>query len=144
MERTSLFWLTVCSALALPACSGAGEIEDDSDGAVELSLREAPTDARCLEVSFDGAADRKRKLPPTPGAPAGSLLERLPVGVPNVDARPFSLACASVPSPTAPSYVLESPVTVRIKPIEPTSIVLSLIQSGRLAVDVEFEPGLAG
>jgi hypothetical protein len=144
MERTSLFWLSVCSALALPACSGAGEIADESDGTVELSLSEAPADARCLEVSFDGAKDLKRKLSLTPGAPASFLLERLPVGLSNVDARAFSVVCDSVASTTVPSYVLESPVTVRIKPSEPTRIVLRLIQSGRLGVDVEFEEGLAG
>jgi hypothetical protein len=144
MERTSLFWLSVCSALALPACSGAGEIADDSDGTVELSLSEAPADARCLEVSFDGAKDLKRKLSLTPGAPASFLLDRLPVGLSNVDARAFSVVCDSVASTTVPSYVLESPVTVRIKPLEPTRIVLRLIQSGRLGVDVEFEEGLAG
>jgi hypothetical protein len=144
MERASLFWLSVCSALVLPACSGAGQIGDDSDGMVELSLSEAPEDARCLEISFDGARDLKRKLSLTPGTPASFLLERLPVGLSNVDAQAYSLACASVASTTAPSYVLESPVTVRIKPLEPTRIVLSLIQSGRLGVDVEFEQGLAG
>jgi hypothetical protein len=111
---------------------------------VGLSLSEAPTDARCLEVSFDGAKDLKRQLPLTPGAPASFLLDRLPVGLSNIDARAFSLACTSVASTTAPSYVLEAPVTVRIESSEPTNIVLSLIQSGRLEVDVEFEQGLAG
>ena len=144
MEHTSLFWLSICSALALPACSAAGEIADDSDGMVELSLSDAPADARCLEVSFDGAKDLKRKLPLTPGAPSSFLLDCLPVGLSNVDARAFSVVCDSVASTAVPSYVLESPVTVRIKPIEPTRIVLSLIQSGRLGVDVEFEEGLAG
>ena len=143
MKRASLYWLpgVVCSALSLSACSGAGETTDDSDGRVELSLTEAPADARCLQVSFDGASDVSRKLALTPGEPANFTLERLPVGLSNVDAKAFSVACDSVASNTVPSYVLESPVTVRIRVLELTRILLSLVKAGRLGIDVEFEDG---
>ena len=138
MTRGSfLFSAAIGSVLVLPAC-GASQAEDDSDGSVELSLADAPDDARCLEVSFDGERDVTRRLPLTPGEPATFALDRLPVGLANVDARAFALTCDGVASSSAPTYVLESPVTVRVKAVAPTHIVLSLVHSGLLGIAVEF------
>jgi hypothetical protein len=130
----------VACLLGAAGCSGvdAGADEDES-GTVELSLADAPADARCLVVNFDGAKDAARKLELTPGEEAHFSLERLPVGLTTVDAKAYAVSCGSVASSTVPSYVLEAPLTVRIRALELTRIVLSLVKSGRLGIDVEFE-----
>jgi hypothetical protein len=106
---------------------------------VELSLAEAPADARCLKVSFDGAKHVERSLELVPGEEAHFTLDRLPVGLSTVDAKAYAAACGSVAKASVPSYVLEEPVTARIRSLELSRIVLRLVKSGRLGLDVEFE-----
>jgi hypothetical protein len=132
----------VACLLGTAACSGldAG-VEEDEGGTVELSLTDAPADARCLVVNFDGAKHVERALELTPGEEAHFTLERLPVGLTTVDAKAYAVSCGSVAARTVPSYVLEAPLTVRIRGLELTRIILSLVKSGRLGIDVEFEDG---
>jgi hypothetical protein len=130
----------VACLVGAAGCSGVDAgADEDENGTVELSLADAPGDARCLVVSFEGAKDVERKLELTPGEEAHFSLERLPVGLTTVDAKAYAVSCGSVASRTVPSYVLEAPLTVRIRALELTRIVLSLVKSGRLGIDVEFE-----
>ena len=138
MNRASI-GLVAC-LLGAAGCSGADAgADEDESGTVELSLADAPADARCLVVSFDGAKDVERALELTPGEEAHFSLERLPVGLSTVDAKAYAVSCGSVASSTVPSYVLEAPLTVRIRALELTRVVLQLVKSGRLGIDVEFE-----
>ncbi|HEY6560503.1 MAG TPA: lamin tail domain-containing protein [Polyangiaceae bacterium] len=125
---------------ALTACS------DESDppaaapaAAVELSLAETPEDARCLRVTFDGARDVTRLLSLTPGQPASFTLDRLPVGLVNVDAQAFPLACKSVASSSVPSFALQAPETVQLRSDQTTRLSLKLVRNGRIGLEVEFE-----
>jgi hypothetical protein len=75
----------------------------------------------------------------SPGEPASIAIQRLPVGPTVVDAQAYPRACDSVSTRSAPSYVLESPVTVRVDPIEVRRIPLTLVRAGRLTVEVDFK-----
>lgn len=134
-----------CALLAtsawLSGCSAAGEGDENTRGSVSFRLSDVPDDARCLEVTFAGARVRTAQVPLTPGVPVEAVLDRLPVGLGHLDARAFALECPAVSTASAPSYVLESPVTVRVKALELTHVSLALIHSGRVGIELDFEPG---
>lgn len=121
----------------IAACS-AGDDGTHELGSVELALAETPEDARCLEVSFSGSVNASKRFDLTPGSPAQFRMSRLNVGLTNVDARAYPTACALVSASTEPSFVLESPLTVRIRPAGVTPLLLRLVRNGRVAIDVDF------
>jgi len=111
-------------------------------GGVELSLATVPDGAACLRVSAAGSRTVTRLFALTPGSTPTFTLDRLPVGVVTVDAQVFDSACMNVSSaspPLVPSWVLATPLPVRIDPGAVAALALNLIRNGRLAVTVDFE-----
>jgi len=63
----------------------------------------------------------------------------LPSGIVKVDGAAFSEACADVTSSTAPRYVAEAPVSVRVDPYEVGSVTLRMLVNGAISIGIDFE-----
>jgi len=131
-------WLSVAG---LAGCSAENPAPAASDGvgSVELALATTPPDARCLKVSFDdGNSVKTSSFELTPGE-AASFSERVAAGLLTLGAQAFEKTCSQVHSASQPSYVLESPVVVRVRPAALAHVSLHLVRSGRIGIDVTFD-----
>jgi hypothetical protein len=123
-----------CGDNLVPMPSGAEDL-----GTVELSLTSAPADAACLKVTASGNRTVTRLFGLTPGATTVFALDRLPIGVVQLDAQAFSASCGSLSSGAIPTWVSETPVNVQVNPIQIAHAVIRLIRNGRISVGVDFE-----
>jgi hypothetical protein len=144
MHRASALFLPSIVALATAVgCSDAGNGAPQGDGEtcnVEISLASVPSDAACLRVVVSGTRSVTRLFNLTPGTSPTFALDRLPVGIVQIDGQTFGTACSTVGTASVPNFVAEAPVTVRIDPIGVASVTLKLIRNGRVIVGVDFEP----
>jgi hypothetical protein len=127
-------------ATGVASCSSdaPSPVRPDGVGSLELALETAPSDARCLRVSFDdGHSEKSREFGLTTGQ-AASFVERVATGLYTLQAQAFPRVCSEVNSSSQPSYVLESPVVVRVRPVAVSRVSLHLVQSGRIGIDVTF------
>lgn len=142
--RSPLAASTTLAALFafVPACGddAAPSSETPEDvGAIELSLTTAPEDAACLRVTASGSRTVTRSLPLSPGLSTGFVLDRLPVGVVQIDGQAFSAPCASLSPGAVPAWVAEAPVHVQVRPTSIGQVAIRLIRNGRVSVGVDFE-----
>jgi hypothetical protein len=131
--------VSVATALAAVGCGDVTPVADSDVGVVQLSLTSVPADAGCLRVTASSGRSQTRLFPLTPGSTPTLTLDRLPAGVVTFDGQAFSGACASVTASSAPLFVAEAPVSLRIDPPAIAAIVLKLIRNGRATVAVDFE-----
>jgi hypothetical protein len=136
-------WLFVCvMAGAFGACSSEGADGNGSEadsGQVSLAIMSVPSDVACVTVTVKGSRSSVQSFDVVPGATTKYLLTRLPVGIVTLSAEAFSQACKAVPAGSAPAYVTDAPVSVRVDPLLVNNVTLSLIRNGRLGVGVDFE-----
>jgi hypothetical protein len=142
MLKTSVYISITATTLALASCGDDFQPQPGSssdDGTIELSLMSAPSDAGCLRVTAASTRTVTRQFNLTPGQSTVFAMDRLPVGVVSLDAVAFAGACAAVASSAVPSWVLEAPVNVQVKPLGVTQVLIKLIRNGRIAVGVDWE-----
>ena len=112
------------TAISVAGCGG-GKALDDTDedvGSLELLLSNVPSDVACLQVTLSGSRTVSKSFDLAPGKSAQLTLDRLPVGVAQVNASAFGDSCAKVKAASTPNLVLEKPVTARIDPLEVAKI----------------------
>lgn len=137
--------LVLALTFGITACGDRSLDAHGDRGTIELAVREVPEEARCLRVAFSGSTGTRTKpFDLTPGTSL-EFEETLPVGLVTIDARAFPLACSSVQSGSAPTYVLEAPVTARVRADSITRVALALQKSARVSLEVDFQnDGLGG
>jgi hypothetical protein len=146
--RTGISKVLALAALAttpLTACSGAdGEVADGSEssedvGSLELLLSSVPSDAACLQLSVTGSRSLTKSIDLTPGSSPKLNLDRLPVGLVEVDAVAYAEKCSKVKASSVPNWLLDKPVTAKIDALQVAKILLKLIRNGRGEVTVDWE-----
>lgn len=137
--RSLLLGPLLGSAVTLSACDSTPGASAADTGDLTVALSSAPSDAACLVVSVTGSRALTKTLPLAAGQTATAAFDRLPLGVAQVDAQAFAQPCAQVSAATAPAYVTEAPVSVRIDPVAIAQVSLKLIRNGKLNVSVDFE-----
>jgi hypothetical protein len=122
-----------------PAGGFGGDVDDVGDVAIALS--QAPSDAACLRVTSTGSRTVSRLFALTPGATPVLVMDRLPIGVNQLDAQAFAVACAGVAAPTtaSPTWVAEAPTFIHIDPGALAQASLTMIRNGRASVGIDFE-----
>jgi hypothetical protein len=133
--------LLLSALIVALAAEGCARPEDDLGvgGALEIALTIAPADVACLRVTVQGSRSQTRLVDLAPGAETVFSLSKLPIGPAIVDGEAFAARCNAVGRSTAPSFVSEAPVQVRIDPRSVARVLLKLIRNGRLSVGVDFE-----
>ena len=139
--------VSCCAAAAALALAGCGDdlprtggpVGSDDVGTIEIALMSAPADAGCLRVTAASSRIVTRQFNLTPGMNAVFTMERLPVGVASLDAAAFPGACAGLAATAVPTYVLEAPVSVQVKLVGVTQVLLHLLRNGRISIGVDFE-----
>jgi hypothetical protein len=138
------FGVAALAVASLVGCgsdaSGSEPGQEPETGSLDLLLSSVPADAACLKVTLSGSRSVSKSFDLTPGSTPTFAIDRLPVGLVEVDALGFSQACSALTSSTVASFVTEKPVTARIDALEVVKILLKLIRNGRAQVSVDFEP----
>ena len=107
-------------------------------GSVQVALTSAPPDASCLVINVTGTRSVSKSVALTPGQSTVFSIEKLNVGVVQVDGAAYAGACP-VAAGATPAYLTEAPVTVRIDPATQAKALLKLVRNGKLEVTVDFE-----
>lgn len=146
MRKTNwLFTCLVTGALgaSFGACSsdGAPQSQNEESGQLSLAITSVPADIACVRVSVQGSRAVTQSFDVTAGTNATYQLAKLPLGIVSVAAGAFSQACKKVPAGAVPSYVTESPVSVRVDARVVNTVALKLIRNGRIGVGIDFESG---
>jgi hypothetical protein len=128
----------ILASLFLAACSGPGTDPGEPTGSIQVALTSAPADAACLKLSVTGSRSVNRSVDLTPGASTVLTIDKLPIGVVQMDGSAYTQSCAKVGS-NGPTFVSEAPVSVRIDPAAVAKVVLELVRNGKLEVSVDFE-----
>ena len=132
--------LALGATIAGAGCGGAapdGASADPLEGAIQLALMNAPTDAMCLQVTLEASRSLTKRFDLTPGASTQFLIDRVPVGRVIVDGAAYAMPCDELAG--APLFVSEAPVPVRVDSKEVATVTLKLIRNGHVAVGVDFE-----
>ncbi|HET6280830.1 MAG TPA: hypothetical protein VFH73_07690 [Polyangia bacterium] len=132
VSLTILFGVGGCGADPAPSAS------DAETGVVQLSLSTVPPDAACLRVVAAGTRTVTRLFGLTAGTSPTFMMDRLPIGVVQLDAQALAVACTAVTGASA-TWVTEAPVFVHIDIGTIAKAALKLIRNGQLSVSVDFE-----
>jgi hypothetical protein len=134
------FSAAAIAAFSLLGCGGEPDSQPiDETGSLSVNLSNAPEDAACLSIAVSGSRWLKKDFSLTPGKTETLNLDRLPVGVVEVQATAFSEACSKVKPASVPTWVTDAPVKVRIDALDVAKILLKLIRNGRGQVSLDFE-----
>jgi hypothetical protein len=137
---------TLAAGLAgvIAACGGGSSSsinpQGEPTGDVQVALTQVPSNVECLKLSVSGARSQTKLLDVTPGAAATYSLTKLPLGIITISAEAFAQMCGSITGATA-NYLTEAPVSVRVDPVDVSTVTLKLVSNGRVNVGVDFEAG---
>jgi hypothetical protein len=126
------------TSLLAGACSAPGADPGEPTGSLQIALTAAPADAACLKLSVTGSRSVSKSIDLTPGASTTFTIDKLPIGIVQVDGSAYTQACNKVGS-NGPTFVSEAPVSVRIDPATLAKATLKLVRNGKLEVAVDFE-----
>jgi hypothetical protein len=138
MKRPQLRFLLL--PLLLGACAAEEPSADpvDQTGSIQVALTSAPGDVACLVINVTGTRSASKAVNLTPGQPAVFTIDKLPIGLVQVDGAAYASACP-VGLTAPPGYVTDAPVTVRVDPTDVAKVLLKLVRNGKLEVSVDFE-----
>ncbi len=137
--RNGLALFTALGIVSVSACGSDGDKQsEEALGEIDVALTNAPDDVSCVRVAIVGARSESRKFDVKPGKKSTFSLSGLPVGVVNVSADAFAVACSKVSSSAEPSWYSE-PVGARIKAGITTHVALAMIHNGKVSVGVDFD-----
>jgi hypothetical protein len=131
--------LLVLLSLAAGACTATVPAPADDVGSIQVGLTAAPADALCLAITITGSRTVSKSIDLTPGQPTSFTIDRLPLGIVEIDGAAFASACASAGPGNSPIYVAAAPVSIRIDGEVVQQVLLALIRNGKLGVGVDFE-----
>jgi|GEM_PF-139150 len=146
MRRLSVVF--ACSAMAwVPGCSSDGAAPGGAEsfedvGGIQVALSNVPSSVRCVRIAATGSRSQTRLFSAESGSSASYSLTALPSGIVKVDGAAFSETCAEVTSSTAPRYVSEAPVSVRVDPYEVGTVTLRMLVNGAISIGIDFERDL--
>jgi hypothetical protein len=126
------------SLLAACAPTDRGDELAGETGSIQVALTAAPLDAACLTIGVAGPRSTSKSVTLTPGQPTGFLIDKVPVGLVQVDGAAYAGACP-VAAGASPVYLTEAPITVRVEPHAAAKVLLKLVRNGKLEVTVDFE-----
>jgi hypothetical protein len=107
---------------------------------VTLMLLTVPSDVRCVRVEIENGQKIRRSFDVKPGdAKAALTVPMVPIGLVEVRAAAFAVACADVTSSTQPSWNTEEVVEATVVATKTVMVQVNLVPTGSLAVTGNFE-----
>jgi hypothetical protein len=126
--------------LAIGAC-GTTPPKPSPDGVTTMTfaLMTVPSDVLCLEVTVAGSSTVTQRFDVTPGTSALITMKGIPTGMATVDEKAYGVACNSVTSSTAPTWVAAMAQSVTLAAGTTTDVAIVLKRPPQLRISNDFQ-----
>jgi hypothetical protein len=132
-------WIIAVALIANVACSEKSEPEAGQTGVARVSLTNAPTDARCLQITVVGVRTVQRSVDLSPGDTSVLMLRGLPLGSDTFTGLAYGTVCSSVEATAAATWQSDSVVaSISLQSVADVSLIMRRM-GGQANVSVDFQ-----
>lgn len=132
-------WIIAVALLVNVACSEKSDTEAGQTGVARVSLTNAPTDARCLQITVVGVRTLQRNFDLSPGDTSTLMLRGLPLGSDTFTGLAYGTFCSSVAANAAATWQSDSVVaSISLQSVANVSLIMRRM-GGQANVSVDFQ-----